>query len=326
MVNCAGQWAKQVGAVVRGDRAAALLRALLRGDRADRRGAPRPAGAAGPGRLHLFQGGGGRPGGGRVRAQGQAVGGARRAALPVRVPAAARGLGPLLGADGRTRCCGSRRCTTPGSRSSTTGRRASPRTTSSSSARPRSAGTSSSRRASTRSASPRAGGAGRALAEWILSGDPGLDLTANDIRRFARFNGNNRWLRDRVGEILGLHYALPWPNRELATARPFRRSPGAPPAGGRRMPASAAGWAGSGPTSSPRPGRSRSSSTPGGRRTGCPGCAAEQRAARTRRGGVRPDLVLQVPAHRAGQRGRRCSGCAPPTSRSRPAGRSTPGC
>jgi heterotetrameric sarcosine oxidase gamma subunit len=70
-----------------------------------------------------------------------------------------------------------------------------------------------------------AGGAGRALAQWIVAGDPGLDLTANDIRRFARFNGNNRWLRDRVGEILGLHYALPWPNRELATARPFRRSP-----------------------------------------------------------------------------------------------------
>jgi 4-methylaminobutanoate oxidase (formaldehyde-forming) len=70
-----------------------------------------------------------------------------------------------------------------------------------------------------------AGGAGQALAQWILTGDPGIDLTAADIRRFAPFQGNNRWLRDRVGEILGLHYALPWPNRELATARPFRRSP-----------------------------------------------------------------------------------------------------
>jgi 4-methylaminobutanoate oxidase (formaldehyde-forming) len=50
-------------------------------------------------------------------------------------------------------------------------------------------------------------------------------MTGNDIRRFARFNGNNRWLHDRVGEVLGLHYAIPWPNRELATARPFRRSP-----------------------------------------------------------------------------------------------------
>ena len=57
------------------------------------------------------------------------------------------------------------------------------------------------------------------------TGDPGLDLTAVDIRRFAPFNGNSQWLHDRVGEILGLHYAMPWPNRELATARPFRRSP-----------------------------------------------------------------------------------------------------
>ena len=70
-----------------------------------------------------------------------------------------------------------------------------------------------------------AGGAGKALADWITDGDPGLDLTVVDIRRFAGFNGNNRWLRDRVGEVLGLHYALPWPNRELVTARPFRRSP-----------------------------------------------------------------------------------------------------
>src|SRR5271165_1329958 len=70
-----------------------------------------------------------------------------------------------------------------------------------------------------------AGGAGRALAEWITSGEPSLDLSAVDIRRFAAFNGNNQWLHDRVSEVLGLHYAVPWPNRELDTARPFRRSP-----------------------------------------------------------------------------------------------------
>ena len=70
-----------------------------------------------------------------------------------------------------------------------------------------------------------AGGAGRALAEWIIEGEPSLDLSAVDIRRFAAFNGNNQWLHDRVSEVLGLHYAVPWPNRELDTARPFRRSP-----------------------------------------------------------------------------------------------------
>jgi heterotetrameric sarcosine oxidase gamma subunit len=70
-----------------------------------------------------------------------------------------------------------------------------------------------------------AGGAGRALAEWVVEGSASLDLTAVDIRRFARFNGNNQWLHDRVGEVLGLHYEVPWPNREMTTARPFRRSP-----------------------------------------------------------------------------------------------------
>jgi len=70
-----------------------------------------------------------------------------------------------------------------------------------------------------------AGGAGRALAEWIVNGEPTSDLAVVDIRRFAQFNGNNQWLHDRVGEILGLHYEVPWPNRELETARPFRRSP-----------------------------------------------------------------------------------------------------
>src|SRR3982074_343425 len=70
-----------------------------------------------------------------------------------------------------------------------------------------------------------AGGAGRALAEWIVNGAPSGDLTGVDIRRFAPFNGNDRWLHDRVAEVLGLHYEIPWPNREMETARPFRRSP-----------------------------------------------------------------------------------------------------
>jgi glycine cleavage system aminomethyltransferase T/glycine/D-amino acid oxidase-like deaminating enzyme len=70
-----------------------------------------------------------------------------------------------------------------------------------------------------------AGGTGRALAEWIVEGEPTMDLVGVDIRRFAPFQANNRWLRARVSEVLGLHYAVPWPNREFETARPFRRSP-----------------------------------------------------------------------------------------------------
>jgi 4-methylaminobutanoate oxidase (formaldehyde-forming) len=69
------------------------------------------------------------------------------------------------------------------------------------------------------------GGAGKALAEWIVQGEPTLDLWPVDVRRFGSFNANERWLPDRIREVLGLHYKMPWPNRELESARPFRRSP-----------------------------------------------------------------------------------------------------
>jgi glycine cleavage system aminomethyltransferase T/glycine/D-amino acid oxidase-like deaminating enzyme len=70
-----------------------------------------------------------------------------------------------------------------------------------------------------------AGGAGRALAEWIVEGEPTSDLVAVDVRRFAPFHGDEPWLRSRVAEILGLHYEVPWPLREPETGRPQRLSP-----------------------------------------------------------------------------------------------------
>src|SRR6476619_23039 len=39
-----------------------------------------------------------------------------------------------------------------------------------------------------------AGGAGRALAEWVVAGEPTSDLVSVDVRRFAPFHGNNQWL------------------------------------------------------------------------------------------------------------------------------------
>ncbi|GAC1520151.1 MAG: FAD-dependent oxidoreductase [Marmoricola sp.] len=70
-----------------------------------------------------------------------------------------------------------------------------------------------------------AGGAGRALAEWIVAGSPQDDLVGVDIRRFAPFHGDTAWLRSRVAETLGNHYAIPWPNLEVTSGRPQRVSP-----------------------------------------------------------------------------------------------------
>ena len=70
-----------------------------------------------------------------------------------------------------------------------------------------------------------AGGAGRAMAEWIAGGEPSMDLWDFDIRRFAGFHANAAHLRDRTVETLGLHYAMRWPRQELETVRGLRRSP-----------------------------------------------------------------------------------------------------
>ncbi len=70
-----------------------------------------------------------------------------------------------------------------------------------------------------------AGGAGKALAEWIVEGRPSLDLADVDIRRMQPFQSNARYLRERAVEGLGLLYAMHWPYRQYATARPARISP-----------------------------------------------------------------------------------------------------
>jgi glycine cleavage system aminomethyltransferase T/glycine/D-amino acid oxidase-like deaminating enzyme len=68
-------------------------------------------------------------------------------------------------------------------------------------------------------------GAGRALADWIVDGDPQEDLWAMDIRRFAPFQRNRRYLHERVRESVGLLYAPHWPFRQVETARGIRKTP-----------------------------------------------------------------------------------------------------
>ncbi len=70
-----------------------------------------------------------------------------------------------------------------------------------------------------------AGGAGKALAEWIVEDRAPMDLWPADIRRFAPLHGNRRFLRERVSEIVGVHYNIAFPNRELTSGRGLRRSP-----------------------------------------------------------------------------------------------------
>jgi len=69
------------------------------------------------------------------------------------------------------------------------------------------------------------GGAGKALANWMLHGDPGLDLWAFDVRRFGPLHAGQRFLHDRAVESYSKYYAIHWPGEELESARGVRRSP-----------------------------------------------------------------------------------------------------
>ena len=70
-----------------------------------------------------------------------------------------------------------------------------------------------------------AGGAGRALAEWISAGEPPMDLWPVDIRRFGRHHGSDTWVRARTHEAYARHYTMAWPHEEYHSARPLRVSP-----------------------------------------------------------------------------------------------------
>ena len=69
-----------------------------------------------------------------------------------------------------------------------------------------------------------AGGIGKVMSEWIRDGHPPVDLWEVDVRRNMPFQGNRKYLRERVSESLGLLYATHWPFRQYETARGVRKS------------------------------------------------------------------------------------------------------
>lgn len=69
-----------------------------------------------------------------------------------------------------------------------------------------------------------AGGIGKVVSEWMRDGAPPADLWEVDVRRNMPFQGNRKYLRERVSETLGLLYATHWPFRQYETARGVRKS------------------------------------------------------------------------------------------------------
>ena len=69
------------------------------------------------------------------------------------------------------------------------------------------------------------GGVGWVLADWIVDGQPPMDLWSVDISRTLPFQSNPAFLKERIPESLGLLYAMHWPHREYESARGVKTSP-----------------------------------------------------------------------------------------------------
>ena len=69
------------------------------------------------------------------------------------------------------------------------------------------------------------GGAGWVLAQWVVDGEAPLDLWVVDIRRFSNMHRDRQWVCDRTLEAYGKHYTIGFPHEEYESGRPRIVSP-----------------------------------------------------------------------------------------------------
>jgi 4-methylaminobutanoate oxidase (formaldehyde-forming) len=69
------------------------------------------------------------------------------------------------------------------------------------------------------------GGTGKSLAEWIVEGEPSLDMHHMDIRRFGTRFASRAYTLDRVMEVYKHYYLMRFPFDEHERGRPLRTSP-----------------------------------------------------------------------------------------------------
>lgn len=70
-----------------------------------------------------------------------------------------------------------------------------------------------------------AGGAGKIIAEWILEGEPSLDVHEMNVRRFGAHLRDKNYLVEHCREVYRYYYHLRYPDDENEWGRPLRTSP-----------------------------------------------------------------------------------------------------
>ncbi|MFQ5793866.1 MAG: FAD-dependent oxidoreductase [Candidatus Bipolaricaulia bacterium] len=70
-----------------------------------------------------------------------------------------------------------------------------------------------------------AGGVGKIMAEWIVEGEPSLDVHEVNVRRFGRHYADKHYATERAREVYKYYYFLRYPEDENEWGRPLRTSP-----------------------------------------------------------------------------------------------------
>src|SRR5436309_1793161 len=70
-----------------------------------------------------------------------------------------------------------------------------------------------------------AGGMGRLVAEWIVEGQPSLDVWEMDSRRFGAHYAGREYTLARTVEVYSTYYDVKYPGHEREAGRPLRLSP-----------------------------------------------------------------------------------------------------
>ncbi|MDT4940406.1 MAG: hypothetical protein QOJ34_495 [Pseudonocardiales bacterium] len=73
-----------------------------------------------------------------------------------------------------------------------------------------------------------AGGIGRVLAEWIVHGEPSMDVSHMDVSRFGAQYRSPGYTLARTVENYRTYYDIPYPDRQREAGRQLRRSPAYP--------------------------------------------------------------------------------------------------
>ena len=65
-------------------------------------------------------------------------------------------------------------------------------------------------------------GVGRYTAEWIVDGEPSMDLSKMDVRRFGKHYRSRRYALARAHEIYAKHYDVKYPGEDYQAGRPLK--------------------------------------------------------------------------------------------------------